>query len=305
MMFPAMAATDRAERRERPGVAVLLLVAALSALLVVAAYEVSGRRGRRSAEHEPEATPPTAETSAPPPRPGPPRVESCARLRRTYLASCPQDLPIDPPAPLASPPAPGARNQDQARAAADLAVWLNPPPEELEELAKNCEVRFDIPSITDNAPPAVSDEDAAALSLSDAERVTLQRTLTDMHTRLHDFATQAVLELGGAPATSPSLEEALSDLQTRTGSGFEAARETLANERAGRAQPPAPDRPQPPGERLLRLWAGLGDDLEHQLAAKLGQERAHQLRTAASAGWMNRFSQSGCRARREPAAPQK
>lgn len=292
-----MATNPAAPRRERPSVAVLFLVAALSALVVVAIYEVNGAEPPpRPGEASLDATAPPPAPNVPEPArsPGPP---SCARLRQTYLAQCPNDLPGAPPPGAAVPSSAGARTAaEQARAAADLAVWLHPPPEELEELAKRCEVRFEMPAIAENAAPTVSDEDAAALSLDAAERAALQRTLTDLHTNLQDFAVQSVRELGGdLQGATPSLEEALSELQTRPGSGFEAARETVAKERAGRAQPPPSDQRQPPGERLLRLWAGLGDEFERQLATKVGKDRAHQLRTSSSASWMNRFSQSGCR----------
>jgi len=65
--------------------------------------------------------------------------------------------------------------------------------------------------------------------------------------------------------------------------------------RAALAIPAGPSAEQPPGERLLRTWATLGDQLERQLATELGKDRARQLRTSPQAGWMNRFSEAGCR----------
>jgi hypothetical protein len=49
------------------------------------------------------------------------------------------------------------------------------------------------------------------------------------------------------------------------------------------------------------MWATLGDQFERQLAAEVGSDRARQLRTSPQAGWMNRFSQAGCRSDSPPA----
>jgi hypothetical protein len=169
-------------------------------------------------------------------------------------------------------------------------------------MARHCEVRFDMPAITDNEPPAVTDEQAAALSLSEHERDLLQRTLRDLHTDLRRFAERAFTEAGGrgGGTATPTLEEMLTELQSRPGGGFEEAREKLARERATSVAPVGPSAQQPPGERLLRMWAVLGDQFERQLAADLGSDRARHLRASPLAGWMNRFSQAGCRSESAP-----
>jgi hypothetical protein len=167
-------------------------------------------------------------------------------------------------------------------------------------MARACEVRFEMPAVTDNEPPVVTDEQVAALSLSDHERDVLQRALRDLHAELRGFAQAALAGLpspsGASKEAAPAtLEEMLNELRTRPGSGFEEGREKLARERAALAIPAGPSAQQPPGERLLRTWATLGDQLERQLATELGKDRARLLRTSPQAGWMNRFSEAGCR----------
>ena len=218
-------------------------------------------------------------------------------LRRRYLTRCSGDSLAAVPSEQAAAPAKPPTPENEARAVAELATWLNPSANELAELAKHCEVRFVIPAITENQRPPLTDEDATALSLSYRERGLIDRTLADMHKEFREFAARAFAEGAGAsPAGSaPTLEDMLADLQTRPENGFEEAREKLARERAGLIPPPKPGTHLPPGERLLRRWATLGDELERRLSDGLGSERAHQLRFSPRAVWTRRFAESGCR----------
>jgi len=281
-----------------------LFAAALSALAVAGIYEVRARveaRGGRAPDRAEEETDGPAERAV---RPEPPAsasaVPDCGDLRRRYLLQCPPDLAGGAAIEASGAPRAPMSSDADPRAAAALSAWLNPSPDELGQMARSCEVRLEMPAITDNEPPVVTDEQAVALSLSDRERDVLQRTLRQLHTELGGFARSALAGLPASPsasndASAATLEEMLSELRTRPGSGFEAGREKLARERAALAIPAGPSAQQPPGERLLRTWATLGDQLERQLATELGKDRARQLRTSPQAGWMNRFSEAGCR----------
>jgi hypothetical protein len=275
----------------------LLLAAMLSALVVAGVYEVGGRARRRSAADTSASRLEQAVADTEPERSEGRQDESCTALRRRYLARCPEDLPAAVPSEQRAAPGAAPSPESTGRAVAELAAWLNPSPNELAELATHCEVRFVIPAITENQPPRLSDEDAAALSLSNRERGLIDRTLGDMHKEFREFAARAYAEAAGpsAQGSAPTLEAMLADLQTRPENGFEAAREKLARERAGMAPPPRPGTRLPPGERLLRRWATLGDELERQLSDGVGSERAHQLRFSPRAVWTRRFAESGCR----------
>lgn len=276
----------------------MLLTATLSAIVVASVYEVRGRLAKRRAASDAPAS--SSQQPASPIAPLERRTsleDSCTTLRRHYLVRCPGDVLAEfPPSGQPAPPGTSTNPETEARAMADLTAWLNPSPAELGELAKRCEVRFVIPTLTENQPPTVTEEDASALSLSAKERALLDRTMRDMHTDLRDFAVRAYGEGAGrsAKASGLTLEEMLSDLQTRPENGFEEARQKFARERGGLASPPASATHQPPGERLLRLWAAMGDELERRLADGVGTERAHQLRFSPHATWTNRFSFSGC-----------
>ena len=282
-----------------------LFSATLSALVVVGTYEVRARV-RRPTTSAPDGGEPAVEHPQERGRAGVRSATAsplaCGDLRRRYLLQCPHDLPVGAPEgapPPGASPTPGSA----ARTAAELSAWLNPKPAELDDMARRCEIRFEMPAITENQPPAVTDEQVVALSLSARERALLDRTLRDMHTELRGFAQRALAEGAGPPGSTPiaswTVEDMLNELQTRPGGGFEEAREKLAQERATGAAPVGPNAQQPAGERLLRSWATLGDHFERQLATDLGTERARQLRASPQAGWMNRFSQAGCRS--EPA----
>jgi hypothetical protein len=287
----------------RPRFLIPLFSAALSALVVVGVYEVRARLGR-SAAPTPDGGELTVGAPADRASGGVPTALGCGDLRRRYLMQCSSDLPVAGPAEKVPPPHFGASPGPDPRAAAELSAWLNPSPDELEEMARRCELRFEMPAITENQPPVVTDEQAAALSLSTRERELIERTLRNLHTELRGFAQRAVAEVPApsGDASTSTLEEMLSELQTRPGGGFEEARERLAKERAASATPIGPNAQQPPGERLLRTWATLGDQFERHLATELGSDRARQLRSSPQAGWMNRFSQSGCRSEPSPSS---
>lgn len=293
---------DPTRGQARTSFILLLLVAAASAVLVVSVYEIRALLARRHSERSSEAS--GVGGSASSSRVGEREEavrDSCAEIRRHYRTRCPDDVQAAASLPQQAPGAQTARrNDDDARAAADLAVWLNPPPEELREMAKRCEVRFDMPAITEERSPIVTDEASAALSLSNRERALIERTLEGMHATLRDFAERAFSETNAPSVRSSTatLEEMLIDLQSRPESGFDQAREKLAAERAGLTAP-AHGAHQPAGERLLRLWAGMGDDFERRLSAELGPDRARELRVSTHAAWMNRFSQAGCRSQQQ------
>lgn len=68
----------------------------------------------------------------------------------------------------------------------------------------------------------------------------------------------------------------------------------IARERAGLVEPPRHRRDMSAHERAVRLYTGLGEQMQDTLAKSLGPERAYELR-AASGGWPWKRSQySGC-----------
>jgi len=275
----------------------LALAAIFSALLVVGAYEM---RARLSKGHP--APPPAALQSERPDhtaveglvartRPG----ESCDSLRNRYVLLCSTDKAL-PGARTDASTASMSPEHEAAEMASTLA-WAHPTKPELADMARRCEIRFVSPALTESQAPTVDDEHARALSLSSNERAELDQTLRQMHQSLADFVRQAYADGATDPAlaSSLSLEQMINDIQARPNSGYGQAWQSLAQERAGMATPPAAGADLPPGERILRLTAGLGDEFEKRLTDRLGADRAHQLLYSPLAdAWTTRVSQSGC-----------
>jgi flagellar motor protein MotB len=279
----------------------LALASALSALLVVGVYEIRSRLAKgHSVSSEPTPQPerqdPTEdETAVPRTQPG----EGCNALRDRYVLRCLADQTVPGGRPALAPGASAVSMSpdNEANEMAETTAWLHPPKTELADMAKRCEIRLISPAILEKQVPTVDDEHAQALSLSAKERADLDQTLREMHQSFAD----AVRKTFADGATDPSKESRLSveqmidEIQERPNSGFSEARQRMAAERAGAATPPATGADLPPGERIFRLSAGLGDDFERHLADRVGAERARQLVYSPLAGpWTNRSAQSGC-----------
>ena len=283
---------------QRTSLLSLALVSVLSALLVVGVHQIHARLSQsppapalQSEEPEPtEAGGATPRTQS---------GESCDALRIRYILQCSMGKALPavgrPVSPRASSTA--MSPESEAKEMAEAFAWLHPPKDHLADLARRCEVRFISPEITGNQVPTVDDKQARALALSSNERTELDQTLRQMHQSFADSVRQAYAAGATDPskASSLSVEQMLDDIQERPNNGFDQARQRLALELAGMATPPAAGADLPPGERIFRLSAGLGDDFERRLADRLGVERARQLRySSLAAPWMNSFSQSGC-----------
>jgi len=152
-------------------------------------------------------------------------------------------------------------------------------------MAKDCEIRFDLPGYGIE-PHLTNDKIAAAAHLSADDRAIYDQTVRKEND--HYMATLRALyqELGGSDAADTLDAHALfiEILQKSPPSDVETARKRLASERAGLAAPPDPRAPQTVVERLFRLQLSAGNTLEQLLAAELGPDRAHQLRQTGWAG---------------------
>ena len=177
------------------------------------------------------------------------------------------------------------------------SAWAHPSKDELAEMATRCELRVISPTIMEEQPPTVDDEHAKALSLSTHERTELDQTLRQMHHSLASSVRQIYADGSTDPSkgSSLSVEAMIDEIRERPDSGFDQARRKLAMERAELATPPVAGANLPPGERVLRLSAGLGDDFERRLADRLGADRAHQLLYSPLARpWTDGTVQAGC-----------
>ena len=183
-------------------------------------------------------------------------------------------------------PGPGGLKED----------WMNPTKEELLALAKQCGVKLDIPPVMRGGAMQISPERAEAAGLTPEERATANQVFVDLakswNARVRSYYVEATGDAAGADQLSAhAMGEELTDKATP---GEPAAvQKRISHERAGLVAPPADLTRLSPYERFYRGLAGLGDEAERLLAAKLGAEKAHKLR-AAEGGWPMRWAMNGC-----------
>jgi hypothetical protein len=156
--------------------------------------------------------------------------------------------------------------------------------DELTELARNCEIRFDLPGY--GIEPRLMDDKLADLDhLSADDRAIYDQTVRKENERYMTALRALYRELGGGdPDNLDARALYMEVLQKSPTADYEAARKRLAEERAGLAAPPADARNQSVVERLLRLQLTAGTGLEQLLAAELGPGKAHQIRQNGWAG---------------------
>jgi hypothetical protein len=166
-------------------------------------------------------------------------------------------------------------------------------PAELEAMARHCDVRVDYPTM-------LRDQEAEDLGLEPAEREAWDRALANFAAQELDYYRAILQEV--APDT-PGIDE-LSLAQVRKqltkvvgrarAEGDDALQRHVAEERAGLR--PAPDDPAALSawNRFNRLRFNGGDRFSQFLGNELGEERAHELRSALG-GWPGaRTRQVGC-----------
>lgn len=168
----------------------------------------------------------------------------------------------------------------------DEVTYFNLSRQEQLELARNCDVRSDIPG-------SLSKQAAEDLGMSPDEHAIYDRVLAQWRSEHHAREIALYREVAGEdPPSHPSaMIEAL--LKTATPEDRELPRK-IAEERAGLRAPPDADDALGLYERHMRLSTGQGDEFEQRLARELGAGRARELR-AAGDGWPGgRSRRSGC-----------
>jgi hypothetical protein len=174
------------------------------------------------------------------------------------------------------------------------APWhLHPSHDELVEMAKECKIRFDMPSMAATEPFAIPPQARAAAGLSDGEATAAEQAVAEAMARTQAQIRAIYVEVTGnsAAAEELSFDSMIREIEEKSGDEG-AAKRQLSAERAGLAAVPATLADRSPGERLLRVLSGTGDDVERAVAGAIGPDRAHALRGAD--GWRSTWSMSGC-----------
>lgn len=160
---------------------------------------------------------------------------------------------------------------------------------ELQAMARNCEVRFDLPRIA-REPYQLPPDLGARMHLSDAEQqrvgAAVDKASEDVVAHLRALYLEATGDASGADALDPqSLMREILDKSPPA--AVQAARAEIARERAG--LPPAPSGTI--AERYLRYMTSVGDSLQSALEPALGAQHAAAVRDALGE---SRSSMSGC-----------
>jgi hypothetical protein len=238
-------------------------------------------------------------------------------------ARAPKRAALAPPTPAEAPPAADAtreallaRDQVQraeiARLRGELAAaaahkgegkargpespFFAPSPEELGEMAKQCKLKWDHPSLG-STPPTLTDDRARSMGMNPEERAEYERLGAEMHRKVSAELRKLYLEVtgdkGGAESLNPwALETEI--LEKSPESVVPEVFRRLAQERAGLSPPPRDASGQSPAERMMRLITSLGDRFEDELGKAIGADRARALREANN-GWHSRSTSShGC-----------
>jgi hypothetical protein len=183
------------------------------------------------------------------------------------------------------------------------APFVDPTPEQLLDMARTCQVQWD------SIPLAIGEElgpkQAASLGITEEERVALNKVRTSLTERVVAQLRQLYVEVTGDAATAETLgaDTLAREIQDKSPRrDLEEATWRISQERAGLLAPPADLASRPPVERAVRLLVSVGDQFEHELAAAIGKDRAHELRKADD-GWPMRSITNGCPDDRPSLAP--
>ncbi|MBI2377358.1 MAG: hypothetical protein HYV07_25375 [Deltaproteobacteria bacterium] len=166
--------------------------------------------------------------------------------------------------------------------------------EELADLAKKCELRWDTPSLSGRFG-VVSDQDAKSLGLSEDELAVISSLTQKSRAKLTAEISRAYREITGDDGDLGSLgaESMLAEINDKVDPlELKRAFQRLSAERAGLPAPP--EELRTPYERMMRSVTSEGDELERAIADQLGPDLAKKLRTK-NGGWSNKSRSShGC-----------
>ncbi|MEM6993572.1 MAG: hypothetical protein AAF721_23870, partial [Myxococcota bacterium] len=190
------------------------------------------------------------------------------------------------------------RNAAEAEACIDApkaqhCAFLDPTELERERMADCGVVRFDAPGFLGArfSEPTFDFDDgwASSVDLSPAEAAALAEVGDAFRDSLYGDLTKLALEAGKSQAWADQtpfigMMVAIAESSGATQEDTEAVLRRLAEERAGRAEPPSALASRSIDERFLRRVIELGDAFERAVAKRLGAERARALRVADD-GW--------------------
>lgn len=173
------------------------------------------------------------------------------------------------------------------------AAFVDIGPQELEAMAKRCEIRIDTPDVDGAAPPNLEGL-AARAGLSADEQALANAAMSKLHSDWLAEVRRLYIETTGddTGAADLSARAMASEIEDKADPKEEVALRTrLARERAGLEKAPATLAGTSALERYMRGFVALGDRAEAALADGIGPQKAKALR---GSGWGARSRMAGC-----------
>jgi hypothetical protein len=178
----------------------------------------------------------------------------------------------------------------------DERPFFDPSKDELQQMAKDCKLKWDHPPIVSNID-GMGFKNTPELGITDQERAEIIRVRGELNARVLKDLRGLYVEVTGDKTGADSLAPQALENEIMSKSPEEILQQVfykLSHERAGMAAAPTSTAGEPAAERLMRMMTNLGDDYEQKLGAAIGPDRAHQLR-AEQNGWGSRSQASvGC-----------
>jgi hypothetical protein len=153
-------------------------------------------------------------------------------------------------------------------------------PDELKELAKQCQLRMGYPPYG-LSPPAFDVDRAAKLNVSPSEREQIDQVLAAQNTTFVQALRALYIEATGDATGADKLDvqAMMQELFAKSRPDESAlARQEIARENAGLASPPTDGSKESPITRMYRLLNGAGDQLGTALGSSLGDAEAERVR---------------------------
>lgn len=203
------------------------------------------------------------------------------------------------PEPTPTPALTPAEIRDCAvNAAKHDCDFLEPGPMVIEDMAACGIVRYDFPAMFAQRDwtPEMAEEWLDLVGARGPERDAIAEVADAVREELYGELEALATEVGEGPwETDKTLFDAVIELSQAVGddSVAEASR-LVAQERAGRAEPPGDVEGRAAAERFVRAFTAVGDRLETALGERLGEARAHELHLAQD-GWPGLRAQTGAR----------
>lgn len=176
-------------------------------------------------------------------------------------------------------------------------TFVDPPKEELLELAKKCRLAYDTPSVSVE-PSHFGDNVNKDFGLTPEERAQLNKAASEFNNKILGEMRALYSEATGDTRTAEMLSPSALEAEIASKSGTEEERQQifqrLSQERAGLLRAPDDLKGASTAERYFRLITRMGDSFERTVGQVVGPDRAHEIR-AKNNGWGNRHGSSyGC-----------